>query len=120
VQASLPAVEEGLRRFVAYSEDYRQDCRVFTYESLLQMPEPIVAGLFRFLDVDDDPAIVAACVRGANFVTLSGGRAQGITQEGAFLRKGVAGEWASTLPPDAAAMIVNRLGWAYDWFGWKA
>jgi hypothetical protein len=118
VEASLPAIEEGLQRFATYTEAYPQDVRIFTYESLLQMPEPIVAGLCRFLDVSDDPAIVAECVRGASFVSLTGGRAQGTAQDGAFLRKGVAGEWASTLPPEAAALVTDTLGWAYDWFAW--
>jgi hypothetical protein len=41
VEASLPAIEEGLQLFAAYTEEYRQDVRIFTYESLLQMPGPI-------------------------------------------------------------------------------
>jgi hypothetical protein len=118
VEASLPAIEEGLHLFATYTEEYALDVRIFSYESLLRMPEPIVAGLFRFLDVSDDPAIVAACVEGASFARLTGGRAQGVVQEGAFLRKGVAGAWVGTLPADVAAMVVDRLGWAYDWFAW--
>jgi hypothetical protein len=120
VEASLPAIEEGLQRFAAYTDEYRQDVRIFTYESLLQMPGPIVAGLFRFLDVSDDPAIVDACVQGASFASLTGGRPAGVVEDGAFLRKGVAGEWESTLPADAAALVVDRLSWAYDWFAWPS
>jgi hypothetical protein len=119
VDASIEAVEAGLQRFVDYTEEYPQDCRIFTYESLLKIPVPILAGLCRFLDVSDDPGIVAACVEGASFASLSGGRPAGVTQDGAFLRKGVAGDWTETLPPDVAARIVDRLGWAYEWFAWS-
>ncbi len=43
------------------------DCRIFTYERLLEAPEDITAGLCRFLGVSDDPALVRACVEGAAF-----------------------------------------------------
>jgi hypothetical protein len=118
VEASLPAVEEGLQTFVVYAEQIPDDCRIFTYEQLLKMPGPITAGLCRFLGVSDDPALVAACVEGAAFPAVSGGRQPGDTREGAFHRKGVVGDWAATIPADLAARIVARLDWAYDWFGW--
>ena len=118
VEASLPAVEAGLLQMVEFTDTYRSDCRVFTYESLLKMTEPIMAGLCRFLDVSDAPDVVARCVQTAEFAAQTGGRPRGQTLEGAFLRKGVAGEWRSTLPPELAAMIAARLDWAYDWFGW--
>ncbi len=118
VAASLPAVEEGLRRCLDYAAAYPDDVRLFTYESLLRIPEPIVAGLCRFLDVSDDPNLVRGCVDNAAFVRLSGGRAQGQTQDAAFLRKGVAGDWATTMPPRLADAIVDRLAWAFVEFGW--
>jgi hypothetical protein len=118
IDAALPAVEEGLQLFVVYAEQIPDDCRILTYEQLLARPHPITAGLCRFLGVSDDPAIVAACVEGAAFPAVTGGRQPGQTLEGAFHRKGVVGDWATTLPPDLAERIVARLGWAYDWFGW--
>ena len=118
IDASLPAIEEGLQNFVIYSEELPDDCRIFTYEQLMDMPEAITAGLCRFLGVSDDAALVAACVKGAAFPAVSGGRQRGQTREGAFHRKGVIGDWAATFPPDLAAGIVARLDWAYDFFGW--
>ena len=118
IDASLPAVEEGLQSFAVYAEQIPDDCRIFTYEQLIAMPEPITAGLCRFLGVSDDPALVAACVEAAAFPAVTGGRQPGQTSEGSFHRKGVVGDWAATLPPDLAAGIVSRLDWAYDWFGW--
>jgi hypothetical protein len=118
VDASLPAVEEGLQNFVIYAEQIPRDCRIFSYEQLLEMPESITAGLCRFLGVSDDPDLVSACIRGAAFPAVAGGRQPGETREGDFHRKGIVGDWSATLPPDLAARIVARLDWAYDWFGW--
>ncbi len=117
IDASLPAVEEGLQLFAVYAEQIPQDCRIITYEQLLLMPEPIMAGLCRFLGVSDDPGLVADCVRGAAFASVTG-RQPGETRDGAFHRKGVAGDWAATFPAELGARIVGRLDWAYDWFGW--
>jgi hypothetical protein len=36
----------------------------------------------------------------------------------AFYRKGVAGDWRSTLTEDMGALIVTELGWMYPQFGW--
>jgi len=118
VHASLPAVKQGLQNLVAYTKQSPDDCRVFTYEQLLATPERITAELCRFLRVSDDPALVSACVEGAAFSTVTGGRQPGGTEEGAFHRKGVVGDWTATMPPDLAAGIVRELDWAYDWFGW--
>jgi hypothetical protein len=118
VDASLPAVENGLRTLASYAERSPGDCRVFTYEQLLEEPEPIVAGLCRFLGVSDAPALVRACVEGAAFAAVTGGRQRGETREGAFHRRGVAGDWSTTLPPEIAGRIVARLDWAYDRFDW--
>ncbi len=118
VNASLPAVEEGLRNFATYMRRMPEDCRILTYEQLLKTPEPIIAWLCRFLGVSDDPAIVAACIEAAAFPVVTGGRQPGETKEGSFHRKGVVGDWAATFPSELAARIVTRLDWAYDWFDW--
>ncbi len=119
VDASLPAIEEGLQLLVVYSEQIPNSCRIITYEQLTAMPTPIMAGLCRFLGVSDDSSVVAECVLGAAFMSVTGGRKPGETQEGVFHRKGVVGDWVETLPLDLGERIVRRLDWAYDWFGWQ-
>ena len=119
VDASLPAIEEGLQSLFVYAAEIPQDCRIVTYEQLTERPAPIAAGLCRFLGVSDEPDLVDRCVRGAAFSNVTGGRPRGQTQEGAFHRKGVVGDWAATFPADIASRIVARLDWAYDWFGWR-
>jgi hypothetical protein len=50
---------------------------------------------------------------------MSGGRHQGQAKEGAFLRKGVAGDWRSTLTPEMNALVLKDLGWMFPHFGWE-
>ena len=119
VMAELAGLEEGLGCCLDHAAAYPDDCRIFTYESLLRIPEPIVAGLFRFLDVSDAPDLVRGCVEAGSFMRLSGGRAPGDELDAAFLRKGVAGDWATTLPAGLADAIVDRLAWAFTAFGWS-
>ena len=118
IEASLPAVERGLQAFYAFTEQIPEESRIFTYEQLLATPELIAAELFRFLGVSDAPALVRACVEGAAFAAVTGGRERGQTKEGDFHRKGMVGDWTATMPVALAERIVGRLGWAYDWFGW--
>lgn len=35
-----------------------------------------------------------------------------------FLRKGVVGDWRTTIPEPINALILNRLGWTFGHFGW--
>jgi hypothetical protein len=75
--------------------------------------------MFRFLSVSDVPPIVADSVARASFAALTGGRQPGVEQDGAFLRKGVAGDWASTLTPEMNEIVLRDLGWTFPHFGWK-
>ena len=118
VDASLPAVERGLRTFYSYTERIPDESRIFTYEQLIATPELITAELCRFLGVSDDRVLVRACVEGAAFSAVTGGRQGGQTKEGDFHRRGDVGDWATTMRPELAERIVARLDWAYDWFGW--
>ena len=94
------------------------DCVAVTYESLLRAAVPILAHLCRFLGVRDDSEIIADCVARTRFAVSTGGRAAGIAQDGAFLRKGVAGDWTATLTPAMNEMVLDQLGWMFPRFGW--
>ena len=60
------------------------------YEDLLSSPEAKAAEAFRFLGVDDAPALAAAAVAASSFEALSG-RRPGEEDALSFFRKGVAG-----------------------------
>lgn len=118
VHSAFPSLQQGARTMLALVEAFPEDCLIVTYERLHAAPAPIAARLFRFLGVSDDEAVVAECVARTSFAALSGGRAAGVAQNGAFLRKGVVGDWPSTLSPEMNAMILRELGWMFPHFGW--
>jgi hypothetical protein len=119
IKAALPSLTEGSRAMLDLRQRYPADCRIVTYEALLRDAAPILADLFRFLGVSDSPAVVGDCLARTSFAALTGGRAAGQEQNGAFLRKGTAGDWTSTLSPEMNALILRELGWMFPTFGWR-
>jgi hypothetical protein len=91
-----------------------------TYESLRRTPQLVVSNMFRFLSVSDASDIVADCVARTSFAAQTGGREAGTEQSGAFFRKGIAGDWKSTLSPEMNELVLRELGWAFPHFGWTA
>lgn len=118
VQNALPSLEDGTRALITFRAEHPSDCLVVTYEELRRAPEPIVAQLFRLLGVSDSDEIVEDCLAQTSFATQTDGRLAGAAQNGSFLRKGVVGDWASTLTPAMNAMILEKLGWMFPHFGW--
>jgi hypothetical protein len=88
------------------------------YEDLLANTENILADLFKFLDVDASPGVLAECRSAASFERLSG-RAAGEENLNSFFRKGVTGDWRNHLNPDVVAMIHQRAGAWLDRFGYS-
>lgn len=119
LRSAFPSLQQGTRTMLALAEQDPADCMIVTYEVLRSEPAPTAARLFRLLGVSDDDAVVADCVARTSFAALSGGRPSGVTQNGSFFRKGVVGDWPSTLSPEMNAMILAELGWMFPRFGWE-
>lgn len=118
IASALPSLDHGARTMLALAEQFPSDCMNVTYEGMRAAPAPVAARLFRFLGVADGGDVVASCVARTSFAALSGGRSAGMTQDGSFFRKGVVGDWRSTLTPEMNETILGRLGWMYPRFGW--
>ncbi len=119
VQQVLPMADQWMRTMLAYRDRFPDSYRIVTYETLLSAPEPALARLFGFLGVSDSPDIVADCIARTSFQRLTGGREPGVAENGSFLRKGIAGDWPSTLTPAMNAVVLGRLGWCFPHFGWN-
>lgn len=119
IELALPSLEDGARRMMALVERHPEDVRIVTYETLRQTPELIVTDLFRFLGVTDHEMVVQDCVARTSFAAQTGGRVAGVEQNGSFFRKGIAGDWHSTLTDEMNAVVLQRLGWMFPHFGWQ-
>jgi hypothetical protein len=120
IRSALPSLAEGARAMIAWGERRPEDYRMVTYEGLRRMPAPLLAQLFRFLDVSDRKDIVEDCLARTSFAALSGGRSAGVEQNGSFFRKGAVRDWKSTLTPEMSEMVLSELGWMFPHFGWEA
>jgi hypothetical protein len=119
IQTALPSLNSGGKAMLALPQQYPSDCLNVTYERLRADTVPVAARLFRFLGVSDAADVVAACVTKTSFSALAGGRSAGVAQNGAFYRKGVSGDWPSTLTPEMNQIILAELGWMFPHFGWQ-
>ena len=77
----------------AFIADHPGRCIEPRYEDFLARPRQTLGPAVYFLGADASPALVDACVRAADFATLSGGRARGEEDRAAFFRRGEAGDW---------------------------
>jgi hypothetical protein len=73
-----------------------------------------------------DPAGAGAAECGADvpggrpgFSTMSGGRAAEVERSGSFFRKGIAGDWVSTLTPEMTTWVLAAIGGLFPQFGWQ-
>jgi hypothetical protein len=119
IQLALPSLNLGARAIIDLAARYPDDVVTITYENMRLAPERVVSAMFRFLGVSDAASIVADCLARTSFAVLSGGRPAGLEQNGAFFRKGVAGDWSSTLTPEMNELVSRELGWMFPHFGWK-
>jgi hypothetical protein len=118
IRSALPSLADGARAMLEFGARHPDAYRMVTYERLREDPEPAVAGLFRFLGLSDGAEMVRACLARTAFSTVTGGRAAGVAQDGAFLRKGVVGDWRSALTPEMNDLVLRELGWMFPHFGW--
>ena len=117
VRQVLPVAVQWMRAMLDARERFPGHFRLVTYEALHRAPEPALAGLFRFLQVSDGAGIVADCVARNAFAVLAG-RPAGETENGAFLRHGLPGDWPNTLTAEMNDMVLRALGWSFSEFGW--
>jgi Sulfotransferase family len=118
IRLALPSLDRGARATIELAAQYPTDVMTITYEKLRRTPELVVSNMFRFLSVSDASSVVADCVARTAFATQTRGRPEGTEQPGAFLRKGIAGDWRSTLTPEMNQLTLSVLGWMYPHFDW--
>jgi len=117
IRQAVGAVSQFTDGMLSLQRRYPADAMIVTYEALLNDAETTVAALYRFLGADDSPAVVARSIAQTSFAAMSG-RPAGTEDKGAFMRKGVAGDWRTQLTPEMNQFIVAQLGPLFSQFGW--
>jgi hypothetical protein len=118
IRSALPSLDRGMKAMLQHRRTDPASCLIVTYEQLHRDPMPSIAGIFHFLGLEATDAIVTACLDATRFETMTEGRKAGEGVDGSFLRKGVVGDWRSTLTPAMSDVILAELGWAFPHFGW--
>ncbi len=119
VRHAIPSFSQGVQAMLEFQQRYPDDCMIATYEDLSADPKQTVARLYRLIGVTDTPEIVARCIEQTSFAAMAGGRPPGVEMRGSFLRKGVIGDWSSTLSSEMSELVLHELGWMFARFGWK-
>jgi len=119
IRGAIPSLRQGMQAMLALANADPSSCLVITYEEMHRATETVAAQLFRFLGVADDAATVADCAARTSFVALSAGRSMGVAADGAFFRKGIVGDWRSTLTPEMNELILGELGSMFPRFDWQ-
>lgn len=89
------------------------------YEDLQERPAAALEAMLRFLGVSTDVELCAACIAESSFATVTGGRAAGQENTGAFLRKGVAGDWHNWFDAELNAAFVSVAGTLLTGLGYQ-
>jgi hypothetical protein len=102
-----------------FGDNYQE----FFYEDHLHRPHEALTELFGFLEADTNPDLVDRVIEANRFEKLTG-RTPGQESSGAFMRKGVAGDWKETFTgrdkdifKEEAAELLVELGYEknLDW-----
>ncbi len=118
IRQAVGAVRQFTDGMLSLQRRYPTDVLIVTYEALLGDPETTVAALYRFLGAAVSPAIVADSIARTSFAAMSG-RPAGIEVNGAFMRKGVAGDWRTHLTPEMNQIILDQCAPLFPAFGWE-
>jgi len=92
----------------------------FRYEEHLNRPREALRGLFRFLGVDDSPEVIERVIEANRFEKMTG-RTRGQESSGAFIRRGVHGDWKEVFTErdkrvfkEEAGELLVELGYEKD------
>lgn len=118
IREALPSISQGAKVALDFARQNPEISHLVTYERLHHNPVQEIFKLFEFLGLAVDETIVTHCIEQTTFSKVTGGRPSGVAQNGSFMRKGIVGDWTSTLTPAMNDLILNELGWMFPSFGW--
>jgi len=80
------------------------------YEDLHSQPEPLVRRMLEFLQVDSSDTSLSSCLEAGSFERSLGGRQRGQTDQKAFYRKGIVGDWQNHFDEQSLQVFMSLAG----------
>jgi hypothetical protein len=102
----VPETIQGLEFGARHPERYVQ----IRYAELLAQSESALQPVLRFLGVDASLETARACISGADFKKLSGGRPRGTADPSSHLRRGVVGDWVNHFDAETNEYFLKKAG----------
>lgn len=106
----------------------RYEVKQLSYEELKSDPERLTSEILSYLGLPHNEDLVKQMVANASFKSMSGGRTAGVENTNTFFRKGVSGDWKTSLTPEEkrefseiAGDYLVSLGYesSSDWENWN-
>lgn len=119
IRDALVPMERAIRTLFSLLQKDQDVCLSITYERLHTDTAGVLATIYRFLGLSDEPDTIHASIERSSFSHLSGGRERGVEDKKSFLRQGVVGGWRNTIPENMNFIILEALGWSFPYFEWK-
>lgn len=115
----LNSWQRSISKMQEFRRQYPNSLHHLRYEDLSDKPTETLGNAFDFLEVDKTEDIINTCLTKADFTALSGGRKRGQEDPNSFFRKGVVGDWATTLKPEHLGLIEEIVGEQMVDFGYN-
>jgi len=116
-ERTLPAYEQWVR---SWQENHDpENSVIIRYEELLEDDAGVLARVAGLFELDDSDDTIQRIVRANSFGAMSGGRSTGESNENAFARKGVAGDWVNHFDEETRSLYKELIGQFLIDFGYE-
>lgn len=116
-QRTLGAYEQWVRSW--YQNRDESLSLMIRYEDLLADDQAVFTQITKLFELDHSPETIERITKANSFKTMSSGRASGNSNEKAFVRKGVAGDWANYFDDELRTLYKEIIGQFLIDFGYE-
>lgn len=116
-QRTLPAYEQWVRSW--HQNRDTQNSLIIRYEEMLDNDAGILKQVAQLFELDDSEDTINRIVKANSFGAMSGGRSKGQSNDSAFARKGVAGDWVNHFDDETKSIYKELIGQFLIDFGYE-
>lgn len=116
-QRTLPAYAQWVQ---SWHENHDPDVSVILrYEDLLADDKGALRSIAKLFELDDSEETITRITDANSFKSMSGGRSTGESNENAFARKGIAGDWVNHFDDECRKVYKELIGQFLIDFGYE-